>query len=324
MKKPRSGTDRHSLTIHVLITGGLGFIGAHLAARFCLDKHRVSLIARNSHATPAVDVSGASIVSLDLLDDAAVAAIDLEPADCLIHLAGPSSGMERLDDPDGILADGHRGTSNALALAARLNVKKFLYASSVAVYGEPARNPVLETDTCQPVSPYGVGKLANEKLVQTFCLDNDISFNQLRLAAVYGPGQDLARTTHGMVNIFLAQLLKGPAITSMGSLDRFRDIIHIDDAIEACFSCATRDTENGPLNICSGSSITVERLIQVLASEIGIGTDLEINVADGVPGDIHGIFADMTKMKSLLNFTPKFAPEEGLRHYARWVIDRAS
>ena len=310
--------------MHILITGGLGFIGSHLAARFSQGDHQVSLIARRIEATPAADISGAMIIPLDLLDDKASGAFDFETIDCLIHLAGPSSGMERLEDPTSILADGYRGTFNALALAARLNVSRVLYASSLAVYGESARNPVLETYPCLPISHYGIGKFANERLVKIFCGERGIRFNQLRLAGVYGPGQDLARTTHGIVNIFLAMMMKGPAITSKGGLDRFRDLIHIDDVAEACLKCAEGDIIDGPLNIGSGQTITVERLIHVLADEIGIGDSLAVDIAEGVPGDIHGITADISKMKSLLNFTPQYPPEEGVRRYVRWVLDRAS
>jgi len=310
--------------MHALITGGLGFIGSHLAARFCRDGHRVSLIVRNPDSIPAVDVTGAVIVPLDLLNEEASGKLSLGPIDCLVHLAGPSSAMERLDDPAGILADGRRGTLNALALAERFNASRFLYASSLAVYGEPACNPVSETAPCLPLSQYAIGKLANEHLVESFCRDSGIRFNHLRLAAVYGPGQDLSRTTHGIVNIFLGMLMKGSAVTSKGSLDRFRDLIHIDDAVEACLRCAKVEISDGPLNIGSGESITVERLINVLADEVGIADSLAVDIAEGTPGDVNGITADISKMQALLSFNPQYSPDDGVRRYVRWVIENGS
>lgn len=305
--------------MHVVITGGLGFIGSHIATRLCRDGHKVSLID-NYSTSVATEILGADVIQLDLLDDAASAAAALPDAECLIHLAGPSSGMESNADPVKTVSHGYRVTLNALRLAARSKVSRVLNASSMVVYGNEAKSPVAETASCLPVSHYGIGKFANERLVEVFCADHGIRFNQLRFFNVYGPGQDLKRTTQGLVSIFLAMLMKSSKVTSKGSLKRFRDIVHIDDVVEVCVRCASSDIGDGPLNVASGEPIVYEDLIKIIAHELGILDKLEIEIADGVPGDLHGIYADISKVKSELDFTPAYLPGRGIRSFTQWAV----
>jgi len=307
----------------VVITGGLGFIGSSIAARLAADGHRVTVID-NLSTSVLETVSGAEVLRLDLADTDAVAGLTMTAADCLIHLAGPSSGMESSADPVRTIAGGYGITLNALKLAKRLHARRVLNASSMTVYGNPAGNPVGEDTACLPISHYGVGKYANERLVEMFCKEAGIRFNQLRFFNVYGPGQDLRRMGQGLVSIFLALLMKSPKVTSKGSLKRFRDIVHIEDVVEVCVRCASDDIVDGPLNVGSGEAIVYEDLIRVIADELGILDRLEIVVEDGTSGDQFGIYADIRKLKAELDFTPKFAPEPGVRDFTRWAREKAS
>lgn len=309
--------------MHIVITGGLGFIGSNVALRLVRDGHRVSLLDNSSTAVTKT-VPGADTVRLDLTNGDAVAALDLPDADCLIHLAGPSSGMASNADPVRTVSDGYRVTFNALALAARLKAARVLNASSMVVYGNPDRNPVCEEDNCRPVSHYGIGKYANERLVEIFCKDHGIHFVQLRFFNVYGPGQDLERMDQGLVSIFLALLLKSPRVVSKGSLRRFRDIVHIDDVVETCARCATGGIEDGPLNVGSGVPMVYDDLIKLIADELGILDKLEITEAGGTPGDLFGIYADIGRMKSMLSLDPAYPPEKGVRAFVRWAVQNRS
>jgi UDP-glucose 4-epimerase len=309
--------------MHVIITGGLGFIGSNIASRLIASGHGVSLIDNLSTAA-TTDVSGAETVHLDLLDDEAAASIDLPDTDCLIHLAGPSSGMEANNDPARTIADGYQVTLNALRLAARLKARRVLNASSMVVYGNTVENPVGEEQCCQPTSHYGIGKYANERLVDMFCTDNGIKFTQLRFFNVYGPGQDLARLGQGLVSIFLALLLKDPKITMKGSPKRFRDIVHIDDVAEACVRCAASDIPNGSLNIGTGQSIVYEDLTRLIADELGILDQFEIQTVEGVSGDLFGIYADISRMKKELDFVPEVTQEQGVRLFTQWAVKQGA
>jgi UDP-glucose 4-epimerase len=310
--------------MHYIITGGLGFIGSRIGTRLLADGHRVTVIDNLTTAVGAT-LPGAEVHQVDLRDAADVAALHLPAADCLMHLAGPSSGMASAKDPVGTIADGYRLTFNALELAARLGVKRVIHASSMNVYGNvrPDQNPVREDGPCAPISHYAIGKFANERLVEVFCKERGMSFVNLRMFNVYGPGQNLARTDQGLVSIFTAMLMKGPKAVSRGSLDRFRDLVHIDDVITTWLLCASRNEATGTFNVGSGKSLTIKELISTIADELGIGDKLEIEVAAGTPGDLFGICADVSALRAAIGYSPTISPSEGVRQFVRWAVTQS-
>lgn len=310
--------------MHVVITGGLGFIGSRIGIRLLSEGHKVTVL--DNLTTPVTKtLPGTDVVRVDLKDAAAVSAVKLPEADCLMHLAGPSSGMASAKDPVGTIADGYRLTYNALELAARLGARRVVFASSMNVYGNVRRdqNPVREDLPCIPISHYAIGKFANERLVEVFCTERGISFVNLRMFNVYGPGQNLARTDQGLVSIFTAMLMESPKAVARGSLDRFRDIVHIDDVVTAWVLCATQNGTNGAFNVGSGEAITVRELILTIADELGLGKKLEIEVADGTPGDLFGICADVSALRAAAGFSPTIAPSEGIRQFVRWAVKQS-
>lgn len=311
--------------MHLVITGGLGFIGSRIGTRLLSEGHKVSVL---DNLTTSVETTlpGANVVRVDLKDEAAVSVIKLPAADCLMHLAGPSSGMSSAKDPVGTIADGYRLTYNALELAARLGIRRIVSASSMNVYGNvrPEQNPVPENLPCVPISHYAIGKFANERLVEIFCKEHGISFMNLRMFNVYGPGQNLARTDQGLVSIFTAMLIKSPKVISRGSLDRFRDIVHIDDVVTAWVRCATQNGFNGTFNVGSGQAIRIRDLILTIAEELGIGKRLEIEVVEGTPGDLFGIYADISALRAAIQFSPTVVPPEGVRQFVRWAVKHSS
>jgi len=307
--------------MHALVTGGLGFIGSQVAARLLEDGHRVTVL--DNHASPVVaDVSGAGVITADVTDAGATEALDVPPADCVLHLGGPSSGPASARDPVGTMAASYAGTLNVLELSRRLGVRRFVYASSMTVYGDVEQVPVTEETPCQPRSHYGIAKFACERLVELQCRQNGVGYNSLRVFNVYGPGQDLSRTDQGLVSIFLAMLLKGPDIVSKGTLDRVRDVVHIDDVVEAFVRCAASANVDGPLNVASGSGITIGELIAEMADELGLTKRLNVTVADGTPGDIQTIEADISALIAATGFRPRFDPPTGVRRFARWAAEQ--
>lgn len=310
--------------MHFIITGGLGFIGSRIGIRLLKEGHRVTVF---DNLTTAVGTTlpGAEVLKVDLRDSQAMAALALPPADCLMHMAGPSSGMASAKDPVGTVAEGYRLTYNTLELAARLGVKRVLHASSMNVYGNvrPDQNPVKEELPCVPISHYAIGKFANERLVEVYCRERGISFVNLRMFNVYGPGQNLARTDQGLVSIFTAMLMKSPKAVSRGSLDRFRDVVHIDDVVTAWLSCATAKDLHGTFNVGSGKALTIKELLGTIADELGIGKKLELEVAAGTPGDLFGICADVSALRAATGFVPTVMPSEGVREFVRWAVKQA-
>lgn len=307
--------------MHTVITGGMGFIGSRIGIRLLSEGHKVTVLD-NLGTSVRKTLPGAEVLQVDLRDEAAVAALNLPHPDCLMHLAGPSSGMASAKDPVGTISDGYRLTYNALKLAERLGVSRVVHASSMVVYGNVSReqNPVTEELPCRPISHYGIGKYANERLVEVFCHERGIGFANLRMFNVYGPGQNLARTDQGLVSIFTAMLMKSPRAVSRGSLDRFRDIVHIDDVVAAWLLCATALKGSGTFNVGSGRSLTMKELIVTIADELGIGDRLQIEVADGTPGDLFGICAGIAALRAATGYVPTIAPTDGVRRFVRWAV----
>ena len=308
--------------MHFVITGGFGFIGSKTTQRLVGDGHQVTLLDnKTSHvidSIPGADILPANLLDLDTLEN-----LVISPCDCFLHIGGASSGPASIKDPVGTISNGYAMTYHALLLAERLRAKRFLFTSSMTVYGlvKPELCPVTEETPCLPISHYGVGKFANERLVEIFCRSKGISFNNLRLFNVYGPGQDLKRRDQGLVSIFLALLKESPNIVSRGKLDRFRDIVHVDDVVNALCLCAEKQIPSGPFNVGCGQSITIGEIILQLAEVLGIQKQLNVEEAEGTPGDIFGIYADISALKEATGYLPRYLPQEGIRQFTQWVIN---
>ena len=268
-------------------------------------------------------IPGAKIVPVDLLDPEAVELLQIEPCDCFVHMGGASSGPASIKDPVGTISRGYAMTYNVLSLAERLEAQRFLFTSSMTVYGaiEPANCPIGEQTPCLPISHYGIGKFANERLIEVYCRNKDMGFNNLRLFNVYGPGQDLTRRDQGLVSIFLALLMKSPKVVSRGDLNRFRDIVHVDDVINAICLCVDQNVASGPFNVGSGHSITIGELIFEIAEALNISEHLEVEVAEETPGDIFGIYADISALTEATGYVPCYLPREGIRQFTQWAIN---
>lgn len=305
------------MSIHYLITGGLGFIGSNLSRRLIEKGYQVTIL--DDRSTPVVNqVDGAQLLVVDLTNQEAVEKFKVPSADIMILPGGPTSGPESASDPVGTITRGYTATLSALQLALKAGARKIIHTSSMVVYGaiEPARLPAKETEPMIPTSNYGVMKLANERLIDIYCTEKGLSFNNLRLFNVYGPGQDLTRFDSGIVSIFLAQLLKSPKVEVRGSLDRFRDIVHVDDVVDAAILAACTDCRSGPVNVGYGESITVGDMIRTVSEALGLTNQLEIDVRPGTPGDQQWICADVTRLQEWLGFTPKVNPAKGIKDFA--------
>lgn len=298
----------------VLISGVAGFIGSHVARRFCAEGHRVfgvdDLSGGNIRNVPA----GIEFLQLDLTSAADVARL---PRECrrILHLAGQSSGEISFDDP---VADLHKNTVSTLNLiryGLENQVERMIYASSMSVYGPAPDAPVEEIRCCAPLSCYGVGKLAAEGYLRVY--GRRLPAVALRMFNVYGPGQDLRNLRQGMVSIYLAQALASASIEVKGSLERFRDFIYIDDVVEAWWRAASYSAAAGQtLNVGTGVRTTVATLLEAICALIPGATHF---VHGSTPGDQSGIYADTRRLSQCLELT-QFTPlAEGLKKFAAWA-----
>lgn len=247
----------------ILITGGAGFIGSHLARHFApqaevtvLDDLR-SGFARNLEGVACRFLRGS------ILDDAALPAA-IAGAEEVYHLAAMISVPESVAKPAECAELNTEGTRRVLAAAAAAGVRKVVLASSAAIYGDNPTVPKLESMPPEPKSPYAETKLAGERLLEEYRLSHGFGTTSLRFFNVFGPRQDPRSAYAAAVPIFIAKALRDEPIGIHGDGGQTRDFIHVADIVGALAYAGASRTMAGTYNVGYGSS----RSILALAEEI--------------------------------------------------------
>ena len=295
----------------VVVTGVAGFIGSRVAARMAAEGFEVVGVDDLSSGKQSNVPSSIDFIQGNLADTQTISKLP-KSAELVLHLAGQSSGEMSFDDPVADLEKNTISTLNLIRYGIAVNASKLVYASSMSVYGNVPDAPISEDEHVAPLSCYGVGKLAAEKYLNVFC--KQLPSVSLRMFNVYGPGQDMTNLRQGMVSIYLAQALRSKHIVVKGSLDRFRDFIYIDDVVDAWFRVATlEDIGSNTINIATGARTTVAQVLEAVQSHVA-GTTVE--VADSTPGDQNGIYADTTRMRSLLGMSDLVKLADGIKRFS--------
>ena len=302
--------------MNIIITGVAGFIGSHIAKKFILEGHKVIGIDDLSNGKINNIPSEVDFYKVDLAD---VNCIKKIPKGCqmILHLAGQSSGEISFYDPIGDIKKNTISTLNLINYGIENNIDRFLYASSMSVYGDfdCSLGGVTEDNLLKPISCYGIGKLASEQYLHVF--KHKIPFVSLRMFNVYGPGQDLENMKQGMVSIYLSQAIKFQKILIKGSLLRFRDFIYIDDVVEIWYRAAfSENSLNKEINVGTGTKTSVEELINLIKDITNIS---EINISSETPCDQLGIYSDSANLKRILSYIPKTSLKEGLNLFHKWA-----
>jgi len=295
----------------VVVTGVAGFIGSRVAARMAAEGFEVVGVDDLSSGKQSNVPSSIDFIQGNLADTQTISKLP-KTAEFILHLAGQSSGEMSFDDPVADLEKNTISTLNLIRYGVAINASKLVYASSMSVYGDVPDAPISEDEHVAPLSCYGVGKLAAENYLNVFC--KQLPSVSLRMFNVYGPGQDMTNLRQGMVSIYLAQALTSKHIVVKGSLDRFRDFIYIDDVVDAWFRVATlEDIGSNTINIATGARTTVAQMLEAVQSHVA-GTTVE--VADSTPGDQNGIYADTTRMRSLLGMSELVNLADGIKRFS--------
>ena len=300
-----------------LITGVAGFIGAALAKRLIIEGHTVVAIDNLSTGYENNIPDGVDFYLGDCGDAVVYEQIPQTPYDAIYHIAGQSSGEISFDDPIYDIRTNAESTILLLKFALRNKCTRFIYAGTMSVYGIKPDRPIREEENCHPQSFYGVAKLASEHYMRIY-QRYGIKTTSLRLFNVYGPGQNLANLRQGMISIFLAQMLNNDHIHVKGAPDRFRDFIHIDDVVEAfmrCLDCKESWGEN--INVGTGKKTTVGEVINTLLATMD--SEITVKYSGATAGDIHGIFANIDKMKSSLGLHTFTPIEKGIQDMVAWA-----
>lgn len=298
----------------VLITGVAGFIGSKVAERFLAEGYSVIGVDDLSNGCLDNVPSGLDFIRGDLSDSSTIA---LLPCECskVLHLAGQSSGEISFDDPVADLEKNTVSTLNLIRYSIQNRIERFVYASSMSVYGKVEDQPIAETNVCKPLSCYGIGKYAAESYLRIY--DSKLPFVLLRMFNVYGPGQDMSNLRQGMVSIYLAQALHNGKIEVKGSIDRYRDFIYIDDVVETWFRAATNSSALGQtFNVGTGVRTTVGNLLEFVCELV---PDSSYFIQGTTPGDQSGIYADVSGLMNCLGISSFVPLQVGLQRLFNWA-----
>ena len=301
---------------HVLITGGAGFIGSHLAGFYLRAGHKVTVVDNLSTGLRKNVLGKAELIEHDITSEGWTS---LLPSDVthVFHLAAQSSGEISFENPVYDAKTNTVATLELLKWSFENKIEKFVFASSMNVYGAVEDKAIDESCITQPESFYGVGKVASENYMRIYS-DMGLSTAVLRLFNVYGPGQNMANLKQGMVSIYCAFVENDEPVLVKGSDNRVRDFVYIDDVITAFNLVSASDEKYEIYNICTGTRTTVKKLLSKVFDAFG-KEDYPYTVTDGTPRDQFGIYGSYSKIEQLLGWQPTFTLEKGLGEMVTWI-----
>jgi UDP-glucose 4-epimerase len=298
-----------------LVTGGAGFIGSHLVHALIAQGCTVRILddlssgKRDNLADLAdrVDFREGSVANVD---DALAA---VAGCDTVFHLAAIPSVTKSVEDP----ATSHEvtatGTVRILDAARKAGVKRLVFASSSAAYGDQPGRQRDENDLLIPLSPYAAAKLSGEHYCSCFNTVYGLETVRLRFFNVFGPKQDAKSPYSGVIALFIAAMSQGKRPTIYGDGLQSRDFVYIDNVVQALTLAATVPGVSGHVyNVGCGGSITVLDLVAHVNALLG--TDIQPILAPARDGDIRHSEANIARIRKDLGYDPKIPFREGLAH----------
>lgn len=303
----------------ILITGGFGFIGTRMV-RHLRDKGLEVIVMEHPSAQVPSGLEGVHVMRADITDEISLAGAKMSGIDAVLHLAGQASGERSFYEPVLDVKLNILGTLNIINWCIDNKVDRLLFASSFNIYGDhPGSELYDERMACNPKSVYATSKLTCEHLLRNYAQPKGIRWNVLRMFNVYGPGQNITRPDQGVVGIFMYMLMKSDVVQVKGRLDRFRDLIYIDDVIQGWERVLYSEAYNQTFNLGTGARTTYDELIHTLAEVMEKSDRLEIKQLEGTPGDMLGSVADITRISEAVHYSPQYPLKKGLSEMWAWV-----
>ena len=300
--------------MRVLVTGGAGFIGSHLAERLLHQGHEVRIL--DSFATGRRS-------NLDVLDGVELVEGDIQiyerahtavsGCDYVLHQAALPSVPRSIQDPLTSAAVNTTGTLNVLLAARDAGVKRVVFASSSSVYGASTALPKREDMIPLPISPYAVSKQAAESYCRVFSQVYGLECVALRYFNVFGPRQDPQSQYAAVVPRFITAALTARRPVVFGDGEQSRDFTYIDNVVDANLLALTApDAVGEAFNVACGERYTLNALLTLIGDIAGVDIDPEHR--DPRPGDVLHSQASIDKARRLLGFEPAIGFQDGVRH----------
>lgn len=290
----------------VLVTGGAGFIGSHLVDLLIESGYEVLVVDNLSSGNCQNLNKNAKFYNMDINSSELEKVFEENKIDYVFHFAAQanvsfSTKYPTIDATENIL-----GSINILNCCKKYGIKKFIPASTAAVYGIPTHLPLNEEHDTTCLSFYGISKLTMEKYTQLFGVDYVI----FRFANVYGPRQS-AHGEAGVVAIFADKMKNNEDITIFGDGEQTRDFVYVEDIAKACLRAIQSEVKNEVINVSTCEAISINKLYEIMAEKFNYKKTPHYQ--EERFGDIKHSILDNAKCRDLLEFNPKTSVEEGLK-----------
>ena len=307
----------------IIVTGGAGFIGSHLVDRLINAGHKVAVLdnlstGQKQNLNPAFfKKSGAGakakFYKVDICSPKISQIFKKEKPEIVYHFAARINVRESVENPMADAKINILGSLNVLESCRKFRVKKFIFPSSVGIYGQAKTLPIKETHFPNPITPYPITKLAIENYLK-FYQSQGLNFVSLRYSNVYGPRQK-SSGEGGVVAIFINKILKGERPIIFGSGNQSRDFLYVADAVEAAI-LAQKAKSGSVYNVGTNKEITVNGLLKTILEILNKKTKSIYKNARA--GEIIKSKIDYSKIKRELKWQPEYNLEKGLRETIIW------
>lgn len=300
--------------MNILVTGGCGFIGSHVVERFYKEGHKIYIIDNLSTGSLENVKVKHKFYNLNISDKKCEEIFRSNKFDIVVHLSAQVDVKTSLEHPYLDTKSNLLGLTNMLDLSARYGVKKFIFASSAAIYGNTEKIPVTEEIFRDPIAPYGMSKSVGEFYCQKWREIYGLNTLAFRFSNVYGPRQG-ASGEAGVISIFLKKAIKGENLVIFGDGSQTRDFIYVEDLVDGIYKASICHECSGVMNLSTNTEVSLNQLVDVLSK---INPINKVLYKERKEGDILRSRLDNTKIKATLNWTPKYSFEEGIKNTYDW------
>lgn len=293
----------------ILVTGGAGFIGSNLSNRLLETGQKVYVIDNLSKGKIEFLKNGVELIIEDISSKKASALVKKIKPEYIVHLAAESNLAKSYKNPKKDLENNFFPIVQLVEISKEIEIKKFIFASSAAVFGNTTNIPILETFLKEPSSPYGVSKLCAEYYLYFASQKYNLPYITLRFANVYGKNQN-STAEGGVVAIFVSNVLRGNKVIIFGNGKQTRDFIYVEDVVDAIIA-SLKSNNVGDYNVGTSKETTVNDLLEIVMKTVGqkIPVEYKKNNDFGVMKNA----LSCKKISKQLKWKPKTTLESGIK-----------
>jgi UDP-glucose 4-epimerase len=311
--------------VNILVTGGGGFIGSHLVDLLLSEGHFVRVLdnfSTGNRANLPRTHEHLEVVTADIRDSEAVARAVCD-VEAIVHLAAVASVQASVEDPIGTHETNLVGTLYLLEAARRYGIKRFVFASSAAVYGDTQHLPVAEDMPPAPLTPYAVDKLACEYYIDFYRRQHGLEPVVFRFFNIFGPRQDPSSPYSGVISIFMQRAISRQPITVFGDGEQSRDFVYVADLVDLLrTSLVSAGSICLPMNVGNSQATNLNQLLELIAGFAAL--PLQISYSSPRTGDIRYSYADNLRIQEQFAYMAKSPVAVGLQATYEWYLSQQS